>query len=167
LQQIVSSSSESEEPEAYERSSEESYEARRKNKIKGLKEIEQTGATDFKSEVIEFEYFNPTMKLFLQGLFKLKPYLMTSKSFANFRIVIELVRGEEHWSCMQGLSQLIDFLTENAAKVPVLIYAEPKLKNKYLVPNSPVDLERASPTLIKAQPDSEFDYELISIEALR
>ena len=107
------------------------------------------------------------MKEFLQGLFHMKPYLMTSKAIQNFRIVVELVRSD-HKSCLQGLNQIVDFLGEIKTKIPVMIYAEPKPVDEFKVfkqrQDSPADSQKSFPP--HSQKD-DFDYDMISILKLR
>ena len=85
-------------------------------------EIEAPCATV--TETIEFET-DYQMRNFMNGLFQLKPYLITSYSLNVFRIVVEIVIGKHQKACLKGLQQVVQYLAEYDCKVPLMIYTQP------------------------------------------
>ena len=62
----------------------------------------------------------------MKGLIDLKPYLVTRYSLERVRVVVEVVLGKNHKQCLKGLTSIIDYLAEQDAKIPVMIYFQSK-----------------------------------------
>ena len=64
------------------------------------------------------------MYTFINGLFQLKPYMLTRFSTENFRIVVE-VTAKNKQACLDGLNKTLTCLVEASCCVPVMIYTQP------------------------------------------
>lgn len=60
------------------------------------------------------------MRDFVSEIFQLKPYLMTSFSLNNFRVVIEVMEGNQ--SSLTGLITIVNQFYEAACRVPIMIF---------------------------------------------